>query len=57
MTESIFTAVFVGGQQPRAADAGALVANLEAARRSRLDGIANILHRKLALAADLVGEP
>jgi hypothetical protein len=57
VTESIFTAVFVGGQQPRAADAGALVANLEAARRSRLDGIANILHRKLALAADLVGEP
>ncbi len=52
-------AVIAGGQHPTASDADALVANLEAARTSRLDAIANvdILRRMLALATDLVGEP
>lgn len=51
-------AVVAGGQQPTAADVDALVANLEAARSSLLDAVANvdILRRMLALADDLVRE-
>jgi len=52
-------AVIAGGQPRTAWDADALVANLDAARTSLLDALANvdILRRRLALAADLVAEP
>lgn len=52
-------AVIAGGRHPTASDADALVRNLEAARSSLLDAIANvdILRRMLGLATDLVGEP
>jgi hypothetical protein len=51
-------AVVAGGQQPTGADVDALVRNLEAARTSLLDALANvdILGRMLALADDLVRE-
>jgi hypothetical protein len=52
-------AVVAGGQQPpTAADVDALVHDLEAARSSLLDAVANVdvLRRKLAPADGLVGE-
>ena len=51
-------AVVAGGQRPTAANVDALVANLEAARASLLDAVANVdvLRRMLALADDLVRE-
>lgn len=51
-------AVVAGGQQPTAANVDDLAANLEAARASLLDAVANVdvLRRMLALADELVME-